>query len=125
MRIAFFTDAYPPQINGVATTVEELRGSLVAREHKVYIVAPAYPKFKEICPDVLRLRSVRLWKNPELRVSYMFPDRILQKVLQLDVDIVHGFSGGATTTRETGIFPCSRFFPAIDRRLRIPGNGRS
>jgi len=59
-------------------------------------VAPAYPKFKEICPDVLRLRSVRLWKNPELRVSYMFPDRILQKVLQLDVDIVHGFSGGAT-----------------------------
>jgi glycosyltransferase involved in cell wall biosynthesis len=96
MRIAFFTDAYPPQINGVATTVEELRGSLVNRDHKVYIVAPAYPKFKDQCKDVLRLRSVRLWKNPELRVSYMFPDRILQKVLQLDVDIVHGFSGGAT-----------------------------
>jgi len=96
MKIGFFTDAYPPQINGVATTVEELRGSLVARDHKVYVVVPAYPKFKDTCPDVLRLRSVRLWKNPELRVSYMFPDRILQKVLQLDVDVVHGFSGGAT-----------------------------
>jgi 1,2-diacylglycerol 3-alpha-glucosyltransferase len=96
MKIGFFTDVYPPQINGVATTVEELRGSLVARDHKVYIVVPSYPKFKDICPNVLRLRSVRLWKNPELRVSYMFPDKILQKVLQLDVDIVHGFSGGAT-----------------------------
>jgi len=96
MKIGFFTDAYPPQINGVATTVEELRGSLVARDHKVYVVVPAYPKFKDTCPDVLRLRSVKLWKNPELRVSYMFPDRILQKVLQLDVDVVHGFSGGAT-----------------------------
>jgi glycosyltransferase involved in cell wall biosynthesis len=96
MRIAFFTDAYLPQANGVATTVEELRGSLVERDHKVFIVAPSYPKFKDECPNVLRLRSIRLWKNPELRVSYMFPDRILQKVLQLDVDIVHGFSGGAT-----------------------------
>jgi 1,2-diacylglycerol 3-alpha-glucosyltransferase len=96
MRIAFFTDAYPPQINGVATTVEELRGSLVARDHKVYVVVPSYPKFKDTCPDVLRLKSVKLWRNPELRVSYMFPDKILQKVLMLDVDIVHGFSGGAT-----------------------------
>lgn len=96
MRIAFFTDAYPPQINGVATTVEELRGSLVERGHKVYIVAPSYPKFKDNCPNILRLRSVRLWKNPELRVSYMFPDKVLQKVLKLDVDVVHGFSGGAT-----------------------------
>jgi len=96
MKIGFFTDAYPPQINGVATTVEELRGSLVARDHKVYIVVPSYPKYKDVCPDVLRLKSVKLWRNPELRVSYMFPDRILQKVLSLDVDIVHGFSGGAT-----------------------------
>lgn len=96
MRIGFFTDAYLPQINGVATSIEELRGSLVTRDHKVYIIVPSYPKFKDNCPDVLRLRSVRLWKNPELRVSYMFPDKILQKVLSLDVDIIHGFSGGAT-----------------------------
>jgi glycosyltransferase involved in cell wall biosynthesis len=96
MRIAFFTDAYLPQMNGVATTVEELRGSLVARKHKVYIVSPSYPKYKDQCKNILRLKSVRLWRNPELRVSYMFPDRILQKVLQLDVDIIHGFSGGAT-----------------------------
>lgn len=96
MKIGFFTDAYPPQINGVATTVEELRGSLVERDHKVYVVVPAYPKYKDTCPNILRLRSVRLWKNPELRVSYMFPDKILQKALSLDVDVIHGFSGGAT-----------------------------
>ena len=96
MKIGFFTDAYLPQINGVATTIEELRDSLVSRDHKVYIIAPSYPNFKDDCPDVLRLKSVKLWKNPELRVSYMFPDRIMQKVLKLNVDVIHGFSGGTT-----------------------------
>jgi 1,2-diacylglycerol 3-alpha-glucosyltransferase len=96
MRIGFFTDGYLPQINGVATTVEELRESLVQRQHKVYVVAPKYPHYKDQEKNVLRLRSVRLYKNPELRIPYMFPERILQKVLKMDFDIIHGFSGGST-----------------------------
>jgi 1,2-diacylglycerol 3-alpha-glucosyltransferase len=96
MKIGFFTDAYLPQVNGVATSLKELRNSLVARNHRVYIVASAYPKYKDICPDVLRLKSVKLWDNPELRLSYMFPDKIMKKVLKLDIDVIHGFSGGST-----------------------------
>ncbi len=96
MKIGFFTDAYLPQINGVATSLDELRNSLTARKHKVYIVAPAYPKYKDTCPNVLRLKSVKLWDNPELRLSYMFPDKVMQNALKLDVDIIHGFSGGST-----------------------------
>ena len=96
MKIGFFTDSYLPQVNGVATSVEELRGSLALRSHKIFIVASSYPKYKDKFPNVLRLKSVKLWRNPELRVSYLFPDRILQKVLKLEVDLIHGFSGGAT-----------------------------
>ena len=95
MKIGLFTDAYLPQVNGVATTVEELKNSLTERNHKVSVITSQYPKYKDKDKNVLRLRSVKLWNNPELRVSYMFPDRILQKVLRLDVDIIHGFSGGA------------------------------
>ncbi len=95
MKIGFFTDGYYPQINGVATTVEELKDSLRGLDHNVYIVAPKYPKYKDKDPKVFRLKSFRLYKNPELRLSYMFPDKIFQKVLKIDFDIIHGFSGGS------------------------------
>lgn len=95
MKIGLFTDGYLPQINGVATSVEELQDSLSDRGHKVYIIAPNFPKYKDKAPNVFRLKSFRLYKNPELRLSYMFPDRIFQKVLKIDFDIIHGFSGGS------------------------------
>jgi 1,2-diacylglycerol 3-alpha-glucosyltransferase len=95
MRIGLFTDAYLPQVNGVATTVEELKNSLLKKDHKIFVISSQYPKYKDKDKNVLRLKSVKLWKNPELRVSYMFPDRIFQQVLMLNVDIIHGFSGGA------------------------------
>jgi len=95
MKIGLFTDGYCPQINGVATTVEELKDSLRALGHNVYIVAPKYPKYKDKDPKVFRLKSFRLYKNPELRLSYMFPDKIFQKVFKIDFDIIHGFSGGS------------------------------
>lgn len=95
MKIGLFTDGYLPQINGVATSVEELQDSLAGRGHKAYIIAPKFPKYKDKASNVFRLKSFRLYKNPELRLSYMFPDRIFQKVLKVDFDIIHGFSGGS------------------------------
>lgn len=95
MRIGFFTDGYKPLINGVSTTVEDLKDSLVEKNHEVYVVAPQFPKYKETDPKIFRLKSFRLYRNPELRLSYMFPDRIFQKVLGIDFDIIHGFSGGS------------------------------
>src|SRR4030042_2625447 len=95
MKIGYFTDGYLPQNNGVATSVEELHDSLTDRKHEVYVIAPKYPNYKDDNPNVFRLKSFRLYKNPELRLSYMFPDRIFQKVLKIDFDIIHGFSGGS------------------------------
>lgn len=95
MKIGFFTDGYYPQINGVATTVQELKESLEDLNHNVYIVAPKFPKHKDKDSKIFRLKSFRLYRNPELRLSYMFPDKIFQKVFQIDFDIIHGFSGGS------------------------------
>ena len=95
MKIGFFTDGYLPQINGVATSVEELKNSLEKEGNEVYIIAPDYPKYKDKDKKIFRLKSFRLFKNPELRLSYMFPDKIFQKVLKIDFDIIHGFSGGS------------------------------
>ena len=38
MRIGLFTDSYPPYINGVATSVYNLREALIKMGHVVYIV---------------------------------------------------------------------------------------
>ena len=95
MKIGLFTDGYLPQINGVATSVEELEESLTDRGHDVYIVAPKFPHYKDEDENVFRLKSIRLYKNPELRLSYMWPDKIFQKVLKINFDVFHGFSGGS------------------------------
>ena len=41
MRIALFTDTYPPQVNGVARTLARLVGHLSARGHRVALTSPA------------------------------------------------------------------------------------
>ena len=38
MRIALFTDTYPPEINGVATSCKSLRDTLVSHGHDVLVV---------------------------------------------------------------------------------------
>lgn len=38
MKIGLFTDSYPPYINGVSTSVENLRNALIKLGHTVYVV---------------------------------------------------------------------------------------
>lgn len=95
MEIGFFTDGYLPQINGVATSTEELAVSLRKIKTKVTVVAPNFPNFKDKDKNVLRLKSVKIYKNPDIRIAYMFPDRILGQVITKDFDVIHGFSGGS------------------------------
>lgn len=94
MKIALFTDTYLPQINGVATTVDELARGLREKGHEVYIIAPREPKYKDASKYVLRLPSVQVSKQPELRLATPFPEKTLMKILSIDFDIIHGFSGG-------------------------------
>lgn len=41
MKIAIVTDAWRPQVNGVVTTLTELRGALLARGHSLALVEPS------------------------------------------------------------------------------------
>lgn len=95
MKIGFFTDGYLPQINGVATSTDELAKSLRSTQNEVTVIAPDDPKFTENDTNVIRLKSIKIFKNPEIRLAYMFPDKNLRQVLTKKFDIIHGFSGGA------------------------------
>ncbi len=68
-KIAIVTDAYFPQISGVATTIKATKEELERRGHTVLIVSPADFRFKIPAPSY-----------PEIKLC-LFPDRHLAKIL--------------------------------------------
>lgn len=97
MRIGFFTDGFLPQPNGVAISVFESAKELERRGHEVFIIAPKYPGYIDREANVIRLASVKIYKQPETRVALNLPDKYLRRVLSIDFDIIHGHSGGPVT----------------------------
>ena len=103
MKIGLFTDTYIPQANGVATSVEGLARSLEARGHTVTIIAPQSPGYKDKKKNVIRLRSIKVYKNPELRLASFVPERKLIQITQKEFDIIHGFGWGTITSFGLGL----------------------
>lgn len=97
MRIGFFTDGFLPQPNGVATSVYESAKELGRRGHEVFVIAPKYPGYVDSGINVIRLRSLKISKQPEMRIALSIPDNSLRRVLSMDFDIIHGHSGGPIT----------------------------
>ncbi|MDD5456029.1 MAG: glycosyltransferase family 4 protein [Candidatus Margulisbacteria bacterium] len=89
MNIAFFTDTYLPQINGVVTSIEIFREALEKKGHNVYIYAPYIGgKSASAEKNVFRFKSAKFIFQPEYRISLPY-SRSLNKFSKLDIDIVH------------------------------------
>ncbi|HLO16478.1 MAG TPA: glycosyltransferase [Anaerolineales bacterium] len=93
MRIAYFTQSYPPMVSGAAILVERLAKSMAARGHQVLVIAASdknhpYVSYEENL-TILRLKSIH---NP-LRVGqrFLFYPRfkILQALNEFCPDIIH------------------------------------
>lgn len=97
MKIGYFTEGYLPQLNGVATSVEAWAKGLEKLGHKVYIIAPEYPGYKDR-DGVIRLSSFRIVKQPDIRLAVYLPIKSMFEISKMDFDIVHGFSGGTIST---------------------------
>lgn len=93
MKIAVFTDAYPPQQNGLSLLVYMFAKEMAKRDHDVHVFAP---KEKERPPaegvTVHPLPSVPLWFYPEYRTSLPFPTLHTLRFMGNDFDIVHSHS---------------------------------
>jgi len=97
MKICFFTDTYLPEPNGVAENVALSAKSLQARGHTVHIAAPKYPSYSDHDPQVLRLPSIKVYKNPEFRIFVPLPEKGFHRLTMLKADIFHGHAGGTLT----------------------------
>ena len=67
MRYAIVTETYPPEINGVALTVESLASGLRKRGHAIDLVRPRQTGDDARDPDTLLVRGFPLPRYPGLR----------------------------------------------------------
>lgn len=97
MKIAYFTDSYLPQVNGVTFAVQT-HASLLARNHEVKVYAPAYGLMYETQKEknlvVERYPSVPMVTYKEVRVPVVNMRRLRKSVVEFDPDIIHVHSPG-------------------------------
>lgn len=95
MKIAIFTDAFWPMINGVATSVQEISSLLAQRGHRVLIVAPSPAKGNHITDlklhkniEVFWAPAIDIMIYPELRIGFMNLD-LVRTVRRFKPDVIH------------------------------------
>ena len=90
MRIAIFTDTYPPYINGVSTSTFNLANALKAKGHEVLIVAPRPTDGKmEQIGDVLYIPGIDLKKLYGFRLTNIFSNKPLKIIKEFKPDLIH------------------------------------
>ncbi|KXK08577.1 MAG: GDP-mannose-dependent alpha-mannosyltransferase [Microgenomates bacterium OLB22] len=94
MKIAIFTDAFYPQVNGVVTHVVEVSNHL-AKKHTVCIVAAKPEKLPDasfgLSSQVLLqyVKSYALSLYPDFRVTNPYRQELTQFFKEFDPDVVH------------------------------------
>lgn len=91
MKIAFFTETYPPYINGVATQTKMLKDTYESLGHEVLVVTVGSEKQKEKILEngVLYLPGIELKKIYNYRISMPVSPSHLEEVVEFNPDIIH------------------------------------
>lgn len=110
MTIGLFTDAYPPFINGVATSVYMLKQGLEELGHKVYVVTVNNESFSYKEEDgVLKIPSIPIGIM-DFRQSGIYPLKALKVIKKWKLDVIH------THTE----FSIGTFARLISKQFNIP-----
>lgn len=108
LRLAIFSDTYPPQVNGVARTLQRLTRAVEARGGAVQIVTVADPDAR-IEPQVERWPSVPFWAYPQLRMAAPERRRALDLMDRWKPTLIHSATefgvglGGLVAAHETRV----------------------
>jgi len=95
MRIAFFTECYKPQVNGVVVTLEHVTGYLLARSHELLLVVPQTCSDHE--SDLVKLKCIPFPLYPEMPVilpHWSFHRRQLERLESFHPELVHVWTSG-------------------------------
>ena len=87
MRIAYFTDTYKPQINGVVRSIEGFEEELRKRGHEVFVFYPMTRKYVEDKYHI-PVPSFTFPPYPEFRAS-IISFRLFNRTRKIKPDIIH------------------------------------
>ena len=90
MKIAIFTDTYPPFINGVSTSAYNLVKTLKEHGHDVIVVTPRSDDGKlELIDGVIRVPGLELKKMYGYRINTFYSRKILKMLKDFGTEIIH------------------------------------
>lgn len=111
MNIALFSDTFPPEINGVATSTYNLFTVLKKNGHNVYaIVTNPFSNKVEYQDNVLRIPGLLLKKLYGYRMAGIYSSKAMKIVREMKLDVIH-----IQTDAGIGIFG-----KIAARSLRVP-----
>lgn len=89
MRLAIFTDTYPPHMNGVAAALGRLSNAVRERGGEVRVVTTSDPRAPAAESGVRRWPSIPFWAYPQLRVSAPPPSHVARELAAWRPTLVH------------------------------------
>jgi len=90
MNIALFSDTYPPEINGVATSTFNLFNILKKNGHNVYaIVTNPFSNKIDYKDNVLRIPGLLLKKLYGYRMAGFYSSKAMKIVREMKLDVIH------------------------------------
>lgn len=88
MRIAFITETWPPQVNGVALTVHALAQALAARGAQVEVVRPG-PDAREVGLEMVSARGIAIPRYPGMQFGLPAGNALRRRWTALRPDAVY------------------------------------
>lgn len=111
MRIAIFTDTYPPYINGVSTSTYNLVQVLKQHGHEVVVVVPRADDGKlEYKDGIIQVPGLELKKLYGYRMTSLFSSKVLKWIKEFKPDILHNQTD----------FTIGQSANIVARRLKVP-----
>lgn len=90
MRIALFTDTFPPEINGVSVSVGLHQKVLSEQGHDVIVITTnPFGKTTDIQPTMIRIPGVELKKLYGYRMSSFFNTKAYQSIKKWQPEVIH------------------------------------
>ncbi|MEN5222433.1 MAG: glycosyltransferase family 1 protein [Stenotrophomonas sp.] len=123
MRYAIVTETYPPEVNGVALTVQGLELGLRAAGHQVDLVRPRQPSDAEAVDGTVLVTGANLPRYPGLRFGLPAPSRLSRQWQQQRPDAIYIATEGPLgwsalrTARRLGIPVATGFHTRFDEYL--------
>ena len=123
MRYAIVTETYPPEVNGVALTVQGLELGLRAAGHEVDLIRPRQPSDTEAIDSTVLVTGANLPRYPGLRFGLPAPTRLTRQWQHQRPDAIYIATEGPLgwsalrTARRMGIPVATGFHTRFDEYL--------